>query len=343
METPLQYEDLPWQLIIAALQEELTPEESERFGNWLAGSPANQATYQQLKQVWNERLTDYILYEAADENKAWEALQQLLDGPAGLQEDKTVFHPRLADRLTVVRRWTLAAVLAFLTIGIGLWQFLGRPRITEYASAAGEQRTIPLSDGSKVVLGPQTRLALHSTFNKTDRTVVLVGGQAQFDVVHYPQQPFIVDMDAASVRDIGTSFIITKNQDSTTVTVSAGKVAFTDKASGKTRELSAGASLCLYTSRERHGEMKMIAAGGGSLRFDNVPLSEVAGTLQKQFGKTITLQDTSLAPKKLTVNLDGESFDQCVRVICASLDLQSAPDSGGGIVLSAHPPVSPNK
>lgn len=337
MATPSKYEALPWHLIIQALQEELTPEENELFGAWLATSHANQATYQRLQQLWKERLSDYPLYAAADPDSAWGALQQQLATPVTAADNKTVFHPRLSVKLARVRRWSMAAVLIFLVAGIAIWQFRAKQGMTEYATTAGEQRTIPLPDGSTVVLGPQSHLQLHRSYNKTDRTVFLLDGQAHFDVVHLAQQPFVVDMDNASVRDIGTSFIITKNHDSITVTVTTGKIAFTEKATGKTQQLSAGSALRLYTALQHNGEM--VISGNGSLRFDNARLSEVVDALQKQFGQRITLQDSSMARKRLTVHLDGESFDSCIKVVCAMLSLESVPD-GGGIILKA---AAPNK
>jgi transmembrane sensor len=113
--------------------------------------------------------------------------------------------------------------------------------------------------------------------------------------------------------------------------VSGGKVAFIKKETGETREISAGSSLCFYIAEHRFGELKATDpanSGAGSLRFDNSPLSDVIAVLQKVYDKRILLNDTAIAQKRLTVHLDGESFDDDLKIICASLHLEYAEKNG---------------
>jgi ferric-dicitrate binding protein FerR (iron transport regulator) len=142
-------------------------------------------------------------------------------------------------------------------------------------------------------------------------------------------------MDAARVRDIGTSFTIQKTQDSILVSVSAGEVAFTQKASGRTREITAGGSLCLYTGASHRGEIRETASPSvamDSLRFDDAPLSAVLATLEKRSGQSIRLTDTLMAQKRLTIKLGGESLEEALRLICASMHLDYTPQPGGYVL-----------
>lgn len=326
---PTYNDDIPWQLIIQALQHEETPEDSLQFRDWLAESPANQAIYRRLKQLWEEGLADYIVYRDADPEQAWASLQQLLDDPASAAGKTVVMHPLAGKEPPRMMRWLAAATLILLSGGVALWYFQNKTVPVEYATIAGEQKRIPLPDGSTLVLQPETRLQLPTTYNKSDRTVLLQSGTVEFDVAHQEQLPFTVDLGVASVKDIGTTFTIARNADSITVSVTSGKIAFVEKQTGETRDLSAGGSLCLYTSMAHAGQVRVIATGGNSLRFDNAPLQEVINALQKQFGKRIGLQDSTLAQKRITGHFDGESFDECIKIICASLNLESMPDSEG--------------
>lgn len=332
MDTNPTYDHIPWQLIIQALQQEETPEDSALFRDWLAASPANQAIYQRLKQLWEEGLNHYIVYREADPEQAWDALQQLLDAPMTPEEKPVI--PLTGKEPPRMMRWLVAATLILVSAGIALWYHQDRTAPVQYATIAGEQKRIPLPDGSTMVLQPETRLQLPGNYNKTDRTVVLQSGTVQFDVVHHEQLPFTVDLGVASVKDIGTTFTIVRTSDSITVAVTSGKIAFTEKSSGQTRELSAGGSLCLYTSAQHAGEVKVTAPGGSNLRFDNTSLQEVIDALQQQFGKKILLEDTALARKRVTLHLEGESFDECVKTISALLDLESTSDSGGYLLQS---------
>lgn len=326
------YDNIPWQLIIQALQHEETPEDSVLFGDWLAASPANQAIYQRLKQLWEEGLADYTVYQEADPEQAWVALQQVLDAPAASEETPVL--PLAGKEPPRMMRWLVAATLILVSSGLALWHYQDRTTPIQYATIAGEQKRIPLPDGSTMVLQPETRLELPRNYNKTGRTVVLQSGTVQFEVAHHEQLPFTVDLGVASVRDIGTTFTIVKTSDSITVAVTEGKIAFTEKSSGATRELSAGGSLCLYTSAQHSGEVKLISSGGNNLRFDNTPLQNVVDAVQQEFGRKILLEDTAMAQKRVTIHLEGESFDECVKTICALLSLESAPDSGGYLLRS---------
>jgi transmembrane sensor len=145
----------------------------------------------------------------------------------------------------------------------------------------------------------------------------------------------MVDMDAVSVKDLGTSFTVQKTKDSIKVTVSGGKVAFINKATGEAREISAGSSLVFYILDHRFGDLKATRPAkrsAGSLRFDNAPLSDVIAALQKASGKRIILNDAENAEKKLTVHLDNESFDDCLKIICASLNLEYSEKDGAYIL-----------
>lgn len=309
MDSQPTYDDLPWDLIASAIQGELTPDEDLRFREWLALA-GHQEKYDRLLQVWKDGMTDYAMYQEADEGKAWEVLQTKMNGNA----------PVIS-----LKRWMAAAAVILLTAGAGWWYFSEKGTTVQYATAAHEQKAIPLVDGSTIVMQPQTNIRVAPNYNKTTRTVTLISGEAHFDVSHQEQRPFTVDMDAASVKDIGTSFTIEKTNDSIKVSVSSGKIAFMKKATGESREIAAGGSICLYTTALHAGEIKTTGAinsGADSLRFDDAPLSEVITALQKQSGKRIRLTDTLVAQKRLTVHLEGESFDDAIKVICASLHLE---------------------
>jgi transmembrane sensor len=340
------YNDLPWELIMQALQGELSPEEDLRLQEWLAASESNRAKYEQLLRVWEDGMEDYAMYEQASEGQAWEALRSRMGDNAPAQpgqpvqsdrEEARVIDGSFHKRRVSIKRWTVAAAVLLLAAGAGWWYMAGKTAAIQYATAAGEQKTVSLPDGSTMVLLAQTRVRLEPGYNQTGRTVALVSGSARFDVSHKAQQPFTVDMGDVSVRDIGTSFTIERTTDSISVKVSEGKVAFTRVQTGETQELSAGSSTCFYTAGHRFGEIRTMDRTGSdadSLRFDNAPLSDVITALQKATGKKIVLNDTSMAAQRLTVHLGGESFDNALKTICASLHLEYTVTDGEYILKS---------
>ncbi|HWK03149.1 MAG TPA: FecR domain-containing protein [Puia sp.] len=307
------YDNLPWETIASALQGTLSADEDLRFREWLALSPDNQHTYDRLQQIWKDKLADYAYYREADEEKAWEALQ------------RTMFQHSGGKVASMSTRWLAAAAILLLVVGAGWW-YLSRKSAGILYETALEQKKLSLPDGSTIVISPETRIRVASDYNKTGRTVVLSAGEAHFEVSHQSQLPFTVDADVVTVKDIGTSFSVQKTADSIKVTVTAGKVAFLKKETGESRELSAGSSLTYYNAVQRFGDIRSTGSSissAGSLRFDNTPLFEIIAALQKMSGKKISLSNAALGQKRLTVHLDGESVDNAVNIICASLNLES--------------------
>jgi len=330
MDTKPSHNDLPWELLVQALQGELSPDENQRFREWLALSEENRMQYEQLQRIWKDGMGDYVFYREANEAKGWEALRESMgerdvfqggmgEGKSGEEErmDEGEERVRVGDehgRVVMFRRWMAAAAVLLLAVGAGWWYLAGRGADMQYETAAGEQRTISLADGSRVVLNGQARIRIGKDYDKTDRTVTLASGVAFFEVAHQAQRPFTVDAGVISIKDIGTSFTVARTKDSIKVMVSEGKIAFIEKETGASREMTAGDSICFYIAERRVRELRT--------RFDNAPLPAVIAALQRMSGKRIVLADAALAEKKLTVHLAGESFEDALKTVCASLNLE---------------------
>jgi transmembrane sensor len=356
------YDNFTWELIVSALQDKLAPDEELLFRQWLGEREENRELYESLQQMWKEGLSDYILYREADEGKAWDALQQRIGDGVGIGDGREVGGKREiggkrevggkreiggpreigGTRMPVMGRSMAAAAVFLLLVGAGWWYFARQNAPLQY-EAAGEQRKMALPDGSSIVIGPRARIRIARDFNKADRTVILDLGKAEFAVVHQARLPFTVDVDVASIKDIGTTFAVEKTTDSILVTVSSGKVAFIQKATGELREVGAGRSLVFYPAEHRFGEMRpadgfgaihSADSGADSMRFINAPLSGVVAALQGVFDKKITLSDSALGRKTLTADLTGVSFADAMKIVCASLNLDYA-EKNGSFILSA--------
>lgn len=114
-----------------------------------------------------------------------------------------------------------AAILGLLAAATGMrheWS-----RYPTYATAAGEQRSIVLPDGSTVELDSLARISVR--YSAHERDVDLITGQALFEDTENAQRPFVVFSGSVRVRAIGTQFNVSRDTDSTTVTVVKGRVA----------------------------------------------------------------------------------------------------------------------
>lgn len=340
MEPKLPYNELPWDLILSALQGELSGEEEMQFQQWLALSSDNRNTYERLQRMWAEEMKDYTFYQQADEGGAWKELRSrmgefMLPEGAGARPEEDV-ESRLAaidsraaqgrGRLLTMK-WAAVAAVVLLLAG-GEWWYVSR-RGDQYMTVSHETKQVSLSDGSMVVLNENTRIRVEPGYNKTDRKLVLVSGVARFDVVHNPERPFVVEMGDVDVKDIGTSFTIDRTTDSIKVNVSEGRIAFVRRETGETREIGAGEAVSFYAADHKFG---VVSSGNDLLRFDDAPLSDVIAVLEKTSGKKIMLSDTTLGSRKLTVHLGGESFEDALKTVCASLNLKYSVVNGEYII-----------
>jgi transmembrane sensor len=141
-----------------------------------------------------------------------------------------------AVRDAPLRRWRSVAitVAAVSVVGLGLLslsKLQPGARMSAPAAAAalhfetrhGDQQTYRLADNS--VLHLNTDSAVEVRYSPTQRLVVLLSGEADFEVAHEPKRAFRVLAGPAEVVDLGTKFDVRLRQDSTLVTVLEGRVA----------------------------------------------------------------------------------------------------------------------
>ena len=133
--------------------------------------------------------------------------------------------------------WVKVAACAVLAIGLGWvgWQYyrsnngynglVSGKELVEKVNTSGKQQVIQLTDGTQVVLYPQSRLSFAETFPADQRTVYL-SGDAYFQVAKDPKRPFLVHTTDLVTKVLGTSFFVRARDtsDKTLVEVREGKV-----------------------------------------------------------------------------------------------------------------------
>ena len=140
------------------------------------------------------------------------------------------------------RRWALpaVAVAAAAVLVVAAWPTLMGPPVASYA-AEDQARTVTLADGSTVWLNRHS--AIEARVGTGRRDIILLQGEAAFDVTHDPARPFTVSAGDRSVHVLGTAFDVVHQGDRFMVQVARGSVAVTPAGRDDSVRLSVGQSL----------------------------------------------------------------------------------------------------
>jgi transmembrane sensor len=205
--------------------ENVTELDAVRFRAWIAGDPERRREFEAIDAFW-------------DDLGAIENSPEVQRERAAIARRRALSPKVAAAPATTVRRryrgkglWAAAAAM-LLVLGAVIWIQQQTP--DGYVTNIGEQRTVPLADGSVVTLNTATEIRLH--FSADRRGVELVSGQANFEVAKDAGRPFVVTAGGSEVRAVGTQFDVYKTADKVTVTLIEGKVAV------KEAQVLAGAS-----------------------------------------------------------------------------------------------------
>lgn len=123
-------------------------------------------------------------------------------------------------------RGIAAAVVAMAVFGGSLSWWLSRA--PSYETPIGGLATVPVGEGSRIILNTNTKLTLDVT--ATERGVNLQQGEAFFEVAKDPSRPFVVHAKGKRVVAVGTRFSVRVKDEGVLVVVTEGKVRVDDAA-----------------------------------------------------------------------------------------------------------------
>jgi transmembrane sensor len=172
-------------------------------------------------------------------------------------------------------------------VGVVTFSMLDLSGPSEIVTGPGEHRTIPLADGSRIILNGETRIKFDPD---EPRAVELAAGEALFEVKHDEHNPFVVVAGGTRLIDAGTVFNVISDEGSLDVAVSEGAVIY--EPGRQEIRLAAGDALSRQNAQSRPVLRKASrqAVGGwqsGQLEYSDASLGQVARDLGRNLGRTI--------------------------------------------------------
>ena len=281
---------------------------------WVASDHAHRAELDRLHAVWAVKPSPTTW----NVDLAWASVARRLDTGRPEVEVIPIRRPMM--------NW-LAAAAVILAAGGGAWLYRSGPSEAAYQTAIGQQRTIDLADGSRVVLAPASTLTVHAGFGRQERSLSL-SGQAWFEVQHDAGRPFRVQVGDVTIEDLGTEFEVEAHSADIRVAVAKGSVAVHGPVASATVQLTAGDVVTVPaggqgTVAHQAPVERLTSWRQGTLAFEDRTLSEVTEELRHWYDVSFTLSGDA-GSRRLNATIPTNRLNDALETIATALDLRQS-------------------
>ncbi|SHF30236.1 FecR family protein [Fodinibius roseus] len=316
---------------------------------WVKEKPGRQKKLKELKAVW-EKTGSLRLLEEEDVTSAWYSFKTKMEEKSAPKYPSAAGHSNYYKTNYRTKKgvtsWSvLFKAAAVLLVAAGLFSvYLSEYAPTEEATVSeapvehtirserGERATFRLSDGTIATLNAGSTIRYSESFGKNTREIALEG-EAYFRVNNEGQtDPFVVNTEKASVRDIGTEFNVRAyNTENTDIVVSKGRVEVStlkDSAATGNRVTVTGGDMVRVTGENsplvvQKADLEYALAWlDEKLMFKKEPFRDIKKRLERFYDVHITVKDSVLNSKKITASFEEEELEQVIRVLALSLNAE---------------------
>jgi transmembrane sensor len=233
-----------------------------------------------------------------------------------------------SGRVMVLWKWGLAAAAA-LTLVVWINHLTSNEKVF---AQTGEQKEINLPEGSAVILNAGSAITYKSATFEKDR-ILQLDGEAFFKVKS--GSTFSVKTSKGTVTVVGTSFNVYSRGDRFEVNCYTGKVKV--QASSKNEQLITAGQRTLLTENGLAAipfspTEETPGWTSGKFSFDDQPLTEVIGELERQYDVNVTMAP-GLETERYTGFFESGNLDEALELITWPLHL-TATKKGKTITIS---------
>lgn len=286
----------------------LSNRQEREFSDWLSADSAHRAAFEESLRAWE------VAGSAASHPRLLK-----------MRSEALMMRPRRLSRLPLAA--SLAAIAVISVAGGALLQpwsnpvpdpAASKPGFNIYQTAVGERSTVTLEDGSIVTLNTNSRLRV--TFSRGERDLVLLAGQALFQVAHDPARPFIVSALDRQVVATGTEFEVRVDRQVVRVALLQGHVVVRPAGASRTSGGAAPADLVpgdQLTAREGSGvevaraDVEALTSWKeGRVRFTDMLLADAVAEMNRYSHTPIVIEDKAAGEIRISGTFrTGQSQD----------------------------------
>jgi ferric-dicitrate binding protein FerR (iron transport regulator) len=258
-----------------------------------------------------------------DTGKAWKQLHQKLESEGLLEEG--IRENEMGRPMRVLR--IAATILLVLALGIPSLYFgvLRDSSSTQLSQAANEGvNIVNLPDGSRVYLNEGSEISYPKEF--AQQRAIELSGEAFFEVMSDPANPFSVHSGNVVVSVLGTSFNVKQLKDSRQVEVyvKTGKVNMSLEESDQSVTLNPEEFGLAKDTELTHSELEMpnyISWKTKEFKFVDTRLTDVLRELEESYHVSIESGDFDLSQRRITTSYSGQSIDAILETIGTAFGL----------------------
>jgi transmembrane sensor len=242
-------------------------------------------------------------------------------------------HKKEERRVAAARYWIAGAAAACIMFFLAYIHFFSKTttnaitleaiaetsRTTSVTNTTSVVLPVDLPDGSHIYLKPAAQIHYNDMSNDSSRVVILEG-EAFFDVMRDEKKPFIVHAHSLTTTVLGTSFNIEAPDENEVIVVAVktGRVSVQSKSVDDVKTVDQKVVLtpnqrAIFDPEDRKLIATLVTNPTPVLRsqdknntFDEEPVINILKSLEGQYGVTITYSDSTLIDCKVTTTFIQE-------------------------------------
>ncbi|MDR0825494.1 MAG: FecR family protein [Prevotella sp.] len=258
-------------------------------------------------------------------DRAWNRLYNRLEQD-GLLID--TIPEKVSVRPTIIK-WSIAAAVVCICV-ISAFIIRGQRVVPNNMLTIQNEKDAPtlvstLEDGSVIYLSEYTSVRYPYHFSKDKREVTLQGN-AFFDISRNPDKPFIIDTKQMIIEVLGTSFnVMSKDDESFSLSVRHGEVKVTSKMDGKTVNVKDGETALFHSNdlqKIKTVDINQFKSYLKRVHFKDQRLADVVKIINANSDSIRLKIVPELEDRLLTVTFSDDTPYTMAQLICLALNLQ---------------------